>query len=392
MADQPAVTTSIDSLVKYLKEHGETDTTMLSRVLSVNEGTIVDWADILEKAGMVKIAYKVGRMYLSPTEGKMGEKTQVEKAVGEVKKEIVENEVRSQESVMKEIRAKLDVYSKTVKNAEALFKEKGGEASATLRKITLLEREASKYYDRIDSKRESVAKMVEGLDKEMGALETEAEKIRQFNLDTSGAKASLSDIANKMASFNSSLSQMDDEFEKMVADRKARLKAMEDGIREELGVLRDTTAAERKRIAEYDRALEGYREIAGAQERKAKRLRTQMLDEAVRTKAEVLGAYSAASSQFNALNQSIKTMKESWGLLAVFDGKLTSAREGIAALSKQLDALEKELSGTEEEMKKPGSDAGMRTLESRVKVMRSATSSASKESDRLRDEVAGLSK
>jgi hypothetical protein len=64
--DDQSVTTSIDDLVKYLNEHGETESSELANTLGVGEGLIEAWANALEKAKIVKITYKSGRMYLAP--------------------------------------------------------------------------------------------------------------------------------------------------------------------------------------------------------------------------------------------------------------------------------------------------------------------------------------
>ncbi len=67
------ITTSIDALMKYLSEHGETESGELAKALNVNESIIETWADVLEKAKITKITYKVGKMYVSlATSGKGG--------------------------------------------------------------------------------------------------------------------------------------------------------------------------------------------------------------------------------------------------------------------------------------------------------------------------------
>jgi hypothetical protein len=64
MADQN-INTSIDDLVRYLKEHGETESSELARMLNAQESMIEMWAGVLEKAKVTKITYKGGKMYVS---------------------------------------------------------------------------------------------------------------------------------------------------------------------------------------------------------------------------------------------------------------------------------------------------------------------------------------
>lgn len=62
----PVVSTTIDKLVNYLKDHGETDSDSLLRALNINESTLSVWADALEAAHVVKIDYKFGKMFMAP--------------------------------------------------------------------------------------------------------------------------------------------------------------------------------------------------------------------------------------------------------------------------------------------------------------------------------------
>lgn len=66
MADE-IIKTSIDDLVEYLYEHGETNASSLSTALNIGEDTIDAWVDALEKAGLIRVVNKFDMMFLSPT-------------------------------------------------------------------------------------------------------------------------------------------------------------------------------------------------------------------------------------------------------------------------------------------------------------------------------------
>jgi DNA-binding transcriptional ArsR family regulator len=95
MAD-PVVSTTIDKLVNYLKDHGETDSDSLLKALKINESTLSVWADALEDAHVVKIDYKFGKMFMSPAQT-AEVKPQAKQAGKEGK--IVESEIASIETV-----------------------------------------------------------------------------------------------------------------------------------------------------------------------------------------------------------------------------------------------------------------------------------------------------
>ena len=65
--EDEVVTTSIDQMVEYLYEHGETESYMLANMLNVSETIVGAWADALEQAQLVRIIYKLDKMFLSPT-------------------------------------------------------------------------------------------------------------------------------------------------------------------------------------------------------------------------------------------------------------------------------------------------------------------------------------
>ncbi len=60
------IVTGIDSLLSYINENREADAKTLANALNVSQTTVMDWAKALEKAKLVRLVNKVGRMYVSP--------------------------------------------------------------------------------------------------------------------------------------------------------------------------------------------------------------------------------------------------------------------------------------------------------------------------------------
>jgi hypothetical protein len=63
--DPHIMTTRIDDLIKYLNEHGETDSKSLASALNVSEEMVNAWVYVLEEAHAVKIDYKLDKMFIS---------------------------------------------------------------------------------------------------------------------------------------------------------------------------------------------------------------------------------------------------------------------------------------------------------------------------------------
>src|SRR5208337_1649342 len=104
--DDQRITTSIDDLVKYLKEHGETESSELANTLGVDTGIVEAWSDALEKAKIVRITYKVGKMYVSLAGAEAGAGIGEAKRTAELKKNISETEIAAQINVINQVTAK----------------------------------------------------------------------------------------------------------------------------------------------------------------------------------------------------------------------------------------------------------------------------------------------
>ncbi len=68
-----AVETSVDELVDYLREHGETDADSLAKALDIDENVFNVWMNALEEANVVKVRYKLAKMLIAPVPKKGGQ-------------------------------------------------------------------------------------------------------------------------------------------------------------------------------------------------------------------------------------------------------------------------------------------------------------------------------
>ena len=351
MVDDQPITTSIDSLVKYLEEHGETDTTTLVRVLSVNEGTVVDWADILEKAGMIKITYRVGKMFLAPTVAPSGkQQAEIAKSITEVKKSSVRTEIEIQQTLLNEIRAKLAMYTKTVSDADAVFREEGKNARPTLEKIGNLEGEVNRLYNSLNAKKEGVNKVVEDLQKELSEMEKDTEQIKSYTFDSGNVKQMLDDVTKRVGSFNANIDDLNKAFEKIVGEHRKALREMQSGTISEINSLREAVSSENKKIAEYERLIANFKRKAEATHKKLGKTRTSLLDDANRTRDETMRLYNGAMAQMSSINKSIRSMKDSWGSLSTFNDRLTQVGKEVADLSAKVDGATKVLTAMSQDL------------------------------------------
>src|SRR5271170_5516673 len=58
--------TSIDTLLELLKVKGKSELNGVAVALDVDPRIVENWAKVLEAGNLIKISYKVGKMYLEP--------------------------------------------------------------------------------------------------------------------------------------------------------------------------------------------------------------------------------------------------------------------------------------------------------------------------------------
>jgi len=94
--DELLITTGVDALVRLVKEKQRVELEESSAVLNIPTETLEDWARVLEEEGILKIEYRLTKIYLvwvRPTEEEVAqekksfyeEKTGIEKELGEIR-------------------------------------------------------------------------------------------------------------------------------------------------------------------------------------------------------------------------------------------------------------------------------------------------------------------
>ena len=354
MADQ-SVTTSIDTLVSYINEKGETDSFTIAHKLGVNEDTIRAWVDILERAGMIKVTYKVGKMYLGPVKPEdqsTGSSLRLTKNLEDIKKSDVVAEVSLQEEMINNIYKKIDSFSKTADDAEKAFREKRKDTKEALDRIVKLEQEINNSYAAINSKKDAVSNYAEDLKKQLDALKTQSTDITAFAMDSSNAKTLLEDLKKKAQAYQVDIQELRKEFEGAIQEYKKIIAGIEENSRREIAALKEIGLKEANEITRYENAIQNYKKKEEEIKKKSERMSRTILDDAVKSKSEIDRLYGVAEKEIKNATVEITNLKARWGGLAEFNDKLTNVKQEIAELSKDNEAARKELEAIREELKK----------------------------------------
>lgn len=369
MADQP-VTTSIDTLIKYINEAGEMDSFTLAHKLGVSEETVKGWGDILEKAGMIKISYKVGKMYLSPASktGTTASDIKMSKAVDDVRKLDIQTQTDIQSMMINNISTKIDSYSKTAAEADRIFREKRKDTKEALDRIMQMEDEVNRTFNSINSKREAVNKYVEELKKQFEALKTGSSNVTSFSLDSSGAKALIEDINRKADTFKSNMIELRKEFESGIIEYRKTVQAMEEHAQQEVRALHEIAAKEADELSRYEKQIAKYKRKEAEMKHKADRASKLVLDDAVKSRDEVAKLYTIAEKEAKDASVAINSIKAGWGELATFNDKLSEIKKGVGEVQKENDALKQELESIKAELRRLNANKTIRPGEANSRL------------------------
>lgn len=179
--DELLITTGVDSLVRLVKQKRKVELPEASSLLNIPEDTIEEWARVLEEEGIIRIEYRLARIFLvwvPPTAEEIAEekesfyreKEEIVKEIEKIRKRMPtqEKEVaelkNTFENAYKRIKSRLEELEKSVVPVAAtgLVTKEGMEAK---------KEKMQEYIDSVDELRKSVSsisKEIEGISKELG--------------------------------------------------------------------------------------------------------------------------------------------------------------------------------------------------------------------------------
>jgi predicted nucleic acid-binding Zn-ribbon protein len=343
------VTTSIDDLVKYLNEHGETESSELANMLGVGEAIVEAWADALEKAKIVRITYRVGRMYVAlEAAGGVGV-GEVKKTV-ELKKNIAATEVTAQINMINQMNAKIEEFKHYQTSAEEVYKSKAPEVKTALDSINRLDSQLEAAYRRLKGRKDYIDGLVGEMNKSMVALNQPAAAPVRAGGDEE-ARALIADMRERISDAEEMIGKLDKEFDRAVASSRRSFSELLDGLREENASMKRLVFQRQKEVEDLTSQSRAYERESEAVRRRAARERERMLDEITKSSAEVGGVYAAADKKISLLRGVLAEMKGGFGGFADLGDKLDSIKEGIAGAEKERDDLAKQLSELSDQLR-----------------------------------------
>lgn len=339
---EPLTTTSIDALVEYLKDHGETDSATLAHALGVSDTLIGEWANVLEKSNIVKISYRAAKMYIAPLAiSKEGVST-LEHNI-EIKKENIINEVNTQLTAINQLNERLDSLNKFVAGGEAIFKRKLGPLKQQLDELHNVSKEAEKRYEDIKKSKNDVDKIAETLNKEISGLKERAEGIEHFELSSSEAERLLEDMNKRLKLMEAISDDTKKKSEEAINDYRKRIDEVANEIKEEIAALRENILANERVLNDDKRISEEYKRNALKLKKELDTTSSNALDVAEKRKQEIDRYYGLAEKSYNDLTVKLSELKKEVGDITTVDDTLRKVQSTIDEANKKKEELANEL-------------------------------------------------
>ena len=212
--DELLVTTGVDALVRLVKQSGRIELTEAAKELKIPIDTLEDWARVLEEEGILRVQYKLTRVYLvwvTPTEEEVveeresfyKEKAELGKEITQVKKKIkpqIEEMATLKGSFAKfykDVYVKLDEMEKKLSPtvvsgavSEHKFRENAKQMSDMLQNIRLLR-------ENMKTLKTDIALMEKSMKKSKSA--ESFEKMKKLEGEISSLMTEMAGLKNKMA-------------------------------------------------------------------------------------------------------------------------------------------------------------------------------------------------
>lgn len=275
--DELLVTTGVDALVRLVKQRGRIELEEASKGLKIPADTIEDWARVLEEEGIIRVQYKLTKIYLvwvTPTEEEVAvEKESFYKEKAELEKEIAEvrEKIKPQMEEMETLRssfakfyenvyAKLDAMEKKLSPAvvsgvvsEAEFKENVEKIKDMLQNIRLLK-------ENMKTLKAEVGAMEKTMKKSKSA--ESFEKMKKVEDEISSLMSEMTELKKRMAGEVKELTkgvaipttpEMRKKFDAMMVDFK-EVKRRNAELREDLRNLKESSEI----VGMVGKELKGY--------------------------------------------------------------------------------------------------------------------------------------
>ncbi len=328
--------TGIDALLKYVNEHGDTDVLNLSKVFKVDVTVIEQWANILENAHMVKVSYKLDKMFIAPL-SMSTEDIKAMSAETDVRRKAIVSDVRSREIELNQIEEKINQFSKFTEDAEKIFKVNAGSVKKTLDELHALKNKANEEYDGVKKSKDYLDSLSEKMEKEMASVRGKVEGIKKIDAGAENAQKFIDDMKSKIKLMEADRSDMQKKFDASIAAYKKEMGTLASSIDSEVKSLKDMVARQEKLVRDNIHAASNYEKEIDRLVKDLDRREKVTRDRVNKARSDIDSVYDLAGQKTKIIVNEVDNYINKFGGLASIDNSIRSIKEGLEKAKKDCE-------------------------------------------------------
>ncbi len=360
MAKEEAKTT-IDSLADLIKDKGRMELGKAAQTLGISPTIVENWAKVLEKGGLVRISYEVGRMYVEPAGAPRGEEKAYAATV-EAERTTLATEAVFQRNELDKLVSQINEIDLSVKAAERIFADKFPELEKQLDGINkiykALENESSQVenikkgaqgnYDNLNKKISDLYGKIEGID--TNTVQVARERLLAIRDELKKAN----ELENQLTALEKSKDRALEAIKKSVEDQLKTLEKEIDrskkNITIQLDIYREQIDGALNEIKDRERSLRGlsdqlatFRRDKEAAKKALEESRTQFNDQFIKAYTHMETTGTLLSKEVTSMMAEIAELKVNFGEASKVYDRVQVAKNEIAQAQDDIAKMREEL-------------------------------------------------
>lgn len=383
LADQE-IKTGIDALVAYLKENGETNASVAAAALGVGESSVIEWANILEKANVITMTHKAGRVFLAPV---TGSGQQANKEAKQAEQSTVQEMISSDLAAVEQVSLDLEEFSKSIAKVDEQFNTKYKDVKAILDRLNGIESSILRVEKRLSAKDKYVKEVSKTAQDRYEAAQKYLSNLQSFSLDTNNARAVAQELKDMLKAYEKNTSELAKALDQVMYQYRKNAMGLSRGIKEKHSQLAEVMSFDERQIREYERLRQEYKREYARMAREVDRIGKHVLDEIARGKAGMEKLMLSSSAQMNMIKPKVGEIKRDLGSIAVLNDNLVEIRNAVAELRRQREDILSEIRKMQQEVK---SGPPSKTMNERMGQINSSVTSLREKIDRINKDFVNL--
>ena len=389
MVDGTGIFTNIDAFVKYLNEHGETDSAVLAQTMGVGERNIEEWAKILESSKMAKITYKLGRMFIAPVNSSSVGGAE-EKQTEEVKKAVVGSEIDAQLRDTERILHRIDEFKKNISASESVIDENSATIKKTLDKIEGFRNEALKSYGEIKGKKEEIEKFSEEIGSMLDSL-SGATELKKIDTTRKNAETLSEDIRKKIEAYQKNITDLAKTYDQNVKEQHKNLLELIKNTKQEIGLLKDMLNEENNELKRFDSTYKKYKQEAEKAKKTVENDKKELVDKASKSKLDLDNIFNETEQEWKSMDLILSKANSGISGFVEMQNKIGDIRKEIEDAEKSTNEIRAQIESLSQKIKMVGNTSNPET-KSKIEKVDSEAIDTSHKIKAQEDKLAGIKK